>query len=77
MRFDIENAFLFRELNSISKKEDLTMYGKMFTGMICLTLLGGTFFVPKVQADESDEKTIVSVNEPFSVLLKSPSRRTR
>ena len=39
----------------------------MFTGMICLTLLGGTFFVPKVRADESDEKTIVTVNEPIQV----------
>ena len=43
------------------------MYRKMFTGMICLMLLGGTFFVPKVRADESDEKTIVTVNEPIQV----------
>jgi len=43
------------------------MYRKMFTGMICLMLLGGTFFVPKVQADESDKKTIVTVNEPIQV----------
>jgi len=44
------------------------MYRKMFTGIICLTLLGGeTFFVPKVRADESDEKTIVTVNEAIQV----------
>jgi hypothetical protein len=43
------------------------MYRKMLTGMICLMLLGGTFFVPKVQADESDKKTIVTVNEPIQV----------
>jgi hypothetical protein len=43
------------------------MYRKMFTGMICLTLLGGTFFVPKVRADESDKKTIVTINEPIQV----------
>ena len=43
------------------------MYRKMFTGMICLMLLGGTFFVPKGQADESDKKTIVTVNEPIQV----------
>jgi len=43
------------------------MYRKMFTGMIGLMLLGGTFFVPKVQADESDKKTIVTVNEPIQV----------
>ncbi len=35
------------------------MYRKMFTGMICLMLLG-TFFVPKGRADESDKKTIVT-----------------
>ena len=43
------------------------MYRKMFTGMICLTLLGGTFFVPNVRADESDKKTIVTTNEPIQV----------
>jgi hypothetical protein len=43
------------------------MYRKMFTGMICLMLLGGTFFVSKVRADESDKKTIVTVNEPIQV----------
>jgi hypothetical protein len=43
------------------------MYRKMFTGMICLMLLGGTFFVSKVRADESDKKTIVTVNEPMQV----------
>jgi hypothetical protein len=51
----------------ISMKGDLTMYHKMFTGIICLTLLGATFFVPKVRADESDEKTIVTVNEAIQV----------
>jgi hypothetical protein len=43
------------------------MYRKMFSGMIGLMLLGGTFFVPKVRADESDKKTIVTVNEPIQV----------
>jgi hypothetical protein len=43
------------------------MCRKKLTGMICLMLLGGTFFVPKVQADESDKKTIVTVNEPIQV----------
>jgi hypothetical protein len=51
----------------ISKKGDLTMYRKMFSGMVCLMLVGGTFFVPKVRADESDKKTIVTVNEPIQV----------
>jgi hypothetical protein len=43
------------------------MYRKMFTGMICLMLLGGTYFVPKVRADESDKKTIVTINGPIQV----------
>jgi len=43
------------------------MYRKMFTGMVCLMLLGGTFFVPNVRADETDEKTIVTVNEAIQV----------
>jgi hypothetical protein len=43
------------------------MYRKMFTGMMGLMLLGGTFFVPKVLADESDEKTVVTANEPIQV----------
>jgi hypothetical protein len=43
------------------------MYRKMFTGMLCLTLFGATFFVPKVRADESDMKTIMTVNEPIQV----------
>ena len=43
------------------------MYRKMFTGMICLMLLGGTFFAPKGRADESDRKTIVTVNAPIQV----------
>jgi len=51
----------------ISKKGDLTMYRKMFSGIICLMLLAGTFFVPKVRADVSDKKTIVTVNEPIQV----------
>ena len=38
----------------------------MFTGMICLMLLG-TFFVPKGRADASDKKTIVTVNQPIQV----------
>lgn len=43
------------------------MYRKMFTGMIGLMLLGGSFFVPKGRADESDKKTIVTVNQPVQV----------
>jgi hypothetical protein len=43
------------------------MYRKMFTGMISLLLLGGTFFVPKSRADEMDRKTIVTVNQPIQV----------
>jgi len=67
MRFGIKNAFLFDELNSrISKKGDLTMYRKMFTGMICLMLLG-IFFVPKGRADLSDKRTIVTVNRSIQV----------
>jgi hypothetical protein len=49
----------------ISMKGDLTMYRKMFTGMICLMLLG--FLVPNVRADQTDEKTIVTVNEAIQV----------
>jgi hypothetical protein len=51
----------------VSKKGDLNMYRKMFTGMMSLMLLGGTFFVPKVLADASNEKTIVTANEPIQV----------
>ncbi len=43
------------------------MYRKMSAGMICLMLFGATFFVPKVWADESDRKTIMTVNEPIQV----------
>ena len=43
------------------------MYRKMFSAMICLMLLGGTYFVPKVRADESDKKTIVTINQPIQV----------
>jgi hypothetical protein len=43
------------------------MYRKLFTGIASLTLFGATFFVPKVQADESDLKTILTVNEPIQV----------
>jgi hypothetical protein len=43
------------------------MHRKMFTGMICLMLLGGTYFAPKVRADEADKKTIVTVNEAVQV----------
>jgi hypothetical protein len=43
------------------------MYRKMLTGTICLLLFGATFFVPKVQADEFDKKTIMTVNEPIQV----------
>ena len=43
------------------------MYRKMLTGMTCLMLLGGTFFAPKGRADESDRKTIVTVNQAIQV----------
>ena len=43
------------------------MYRTMFTGITCLMLMGATFLAPKVRADESDEKTIVTVNEPVQV----------
>jgi hypothetical protein len=43
------------------------MYRKMFTGTLGLMLFGATFFVPKVKADESDLKTIMTVNEPVQV----------
>jgi hypothetical protein len=42
------------------------MYRKMFTGMICLMLLG-IFFVPQGRADERNKKTIVTVNDPIQV----------
>ncbi|HXN23716.1 MAG TPA: hypothetical protein VOA41_13335 [Candidatus Dormibacteraeota bacterium] len=42
------------------------MYRKMFSGMICLMVLG-IFFVPKGRADEWDKKTIVTVKEPIQV----------
>ena len=42
------------------------MYRKMFTGMICLMLLG-TFLVPKGRADAWDRKTTVTVNQPIQV----------
>jgi hypothetical protein len=48
------------------KKGDLTMYRTMFTGMICLMLLG-IFSVPKSRADEWDKKMIVTVNQPIQV----------
>jgi len=43
------------------------MNRKMITGLFCLMLLGGTYFVPGVRADESDKKTIVTVNEAIQV----------
>jgi hypothetical protein len=76
VRFGIKNAFLssetkFRDDINLKRgslrKGDLTMYRKMLTGMICLMLLGGTFFVPKGRADEMDKKTIVTINEPLKV----------
>jgi len=53
----------------ISQKGDLTMYRKMFTGMICLMLLG-IFFVPKGRADIADKKTIVTVDQSIQVPWK-------
>ena len=43
------------------------MNRKMFAGVISLMLLGGTFFVPKGRADESDKKTIMTVKESIQV----------
>jgi len=43
------------------------MNRKMLTGMICLILLGGTFFVPKSRADEFDKKTIVTISGAIQV----------
>jgi hypothetical protein len=42
------------------------MYRKLFSGMICLMVLG-IFLVPKGRADETDRKTIVTVEEPIQV----------
>jgi hypothetical protein len=42
------------------------MYRKMFTGMICLMLLG-IFFVPKGRADLADKKTIVTIDQSIQV----------
>jgi hypothetical protein len=42
------------------------MYRKMFTGMISLMLLG-IFIAPQGRADETDKKTIVTVNQPIQV----------
>ena len=42
------------------------MYRKVFTGMICLMLLG-IFFVPKGRADIGDKKTIVTVDQSIQV----------
>ena len=42
------------------------MYRKLFTGMICLMLLG-TFFVQMGRADMADKKTIVTINQPIQV----------
>jgi hypothetical protein len=42
------------------------MYRRMFTGMICLMLLG-IFFVPKGRADLADKKTIVTINQSIQV----------
>ena len=43
------------------------MNRKLFTGMICLILLGGTLFVPKGRADEFDKKTIVTISGAIQV----------
>jgi hypothetical protein len=43
------------------------MNRKMLTGTIGLMLLGGIFVVPQSRADESDKKTIVTINEPIQV----------
>jgi hypothetical protein len=43
------------------------MYRKMFSGMFCLILFGATIFAPKGRADESDRKTIVTINQRIQV----------
>jgi hypothetical protein len=43
------------------------MYRKMFSGIICLILFGATILAPKGRADESDRKTIVTINQPIQV----------
>jgi hypothetical protein len=42
------------------------MCRKLFTGVICLILFGA-FCVPNGRADESDKKTIVTLNGPIEV----------
>jgi hypothetical protein len=54
------------ENDDISKKGDLTMYRKMFTGMTCL-LLAAAFFVPKARADAWNKGTLVTVDQPIEV----------
>ena len=54
------------EMRMCCKKGDLTMYRTMFTGMICLMLLG-IFSVPTSRADEWNKKMIVTVNQPIQV----------
>src|SRR5260370_30473000 len=51
------------------------MYRKLFTGMICLMLLG-TFFVQMGRADMADKKTIVTINQPIQVPGKVLPART-
>jgi hypothetical protein len=48
------------------EKGDLSMYRKIFTGMVCMVLLG-TFLVPMVQADEWNKATKVTVDQPIQV----------
>jgi hypothetical protein len=42
------------------------MYRKMFTGMVCLMLLG-IFFVPQGRADAWDKKTIVTIKGAIQI----------
>jgi hypothetical protein len=58
--------FESRIFKSGSLRKEIIMYRKMFSGMIALMLVG-IFFVPTGRADESDKKTIVTVNEPIQV----------
>jgi hypothetical protein len=62
-----QNAAAIRNVGADLLKGDLKMYRKLFAGILGLTLFGATFLVPKAQADESDMKTIMTVNEPIQV----------
>jgi len=51
------------------------MYRKMFTGMICLMLLAGIFFVPKVRPTYQNKKNHRDCQRTHSGSWESASRR--